>query len=31
MIKKRGGSGWSIEEYGGKAADSLMGLLESKK
>ena len=28
-IKKRG-SGWAVEEYNGKAADDLAGLLESK-
>jgi hypothetical protein len=28
---KRGGSGRAVEEYSGKAANGLAGLLESKK
>ena len=30
MTIKKGGSGWAAEEYNGKAADGLAGLLESK-
>jgi hypothetical protein len=31
MTIKKGGSGRAVEEYNGKAADGLAGLLESKK
>ena len=31
MAIKKGGSGWAVEAYSGKAADGLVGLLESKK
>ncbi len=31
MTIKKGGSGRSIEEYNGKTADGLAGLIESKK
>jgi hypothetical protein len=30
MTIKKGGSGRAVEEYNGKAADGLAGLLESK-
>ena len=31
MTIKKGGSGRAIEEYNGKTADNLAGLLESRK
>ena len=31
MTIKKGGSGRAVEEYSGKAADGLVGLLENKK
>ena len=30
MTTKKGGSGWAIKEYNGKATHGLAGLLESK-